>query len=127
MISTMTDWCSVMAGNANGVNKKLSDKVPELIITGGCPAHHIGNTIQAFVKTFDPDLKDALVNLAECVSGDKGRSLKQMNEFERVAREVVGKVPKKIRKFVPTRWRSLRHCAQDALEMELKARYKVII
>ena len=118
MISTMTDWCSVMAGSNTGANKRLSDKIPELIVTGGCPAHHIGNTIQAFVKTFDPDLKDALVNLSECVSGDKGRSLKQMNEFEKVSREIVGKEPKKIRKFVATRWRSIRHCAQDALEME---------
>ena len=114
----MTDWCSVMGGINNGVAKKLSDKIPELTSTGGCPAHHIGNTIQAMVRTFDPDLKDALVNLSECVSGDKGRSLKQMREFERVSREVVGKQPKKIRKFVPTRWRSIRHCAQDALEME---------
>ena len=69
-------------------------------------------------KAFDPDLKDALVNLSECIGGEKGRSLKQMHEFERIAKEVVGKSPGKIRKFVETRWRSIRHCAADALKEE---------
>ena len=41
-----------------------------------------------------------------------------MHEFERIAKEVVGKTPGKIRKFVETRWRSIRHCAADALKEE---------
>ena len=118
LISTSTDWCSVMGGGISGVNKRISDQVPQLLVTGGCPAHHIGNTIKAMVKAFDPDLKDALVNLSECIGGEKGRSLKQMHEFERIAKEVVGKTPGKIRKFVETRWRSIRHCAADALKEE---------
>ena len=118
MIGTMTDWCAVMSGSLTGVNKRLEDEIPQLFVSGGCPAHHLGNTIKAMVKIFDPDLKDALVNLSECVGGEKGRSLKQMKEFEKVSLEVVGKLPGKIRKFVDTRWRSIRHCAQDALKEE---------
>ena len=112
MISTMTDWCAVMGGGKTGVNKRLEDKVPQLLVTGGCPAHHVGNTIKAMVKAFDPDLKDALVNLSECVEGEKGRSLKQMHEFEKISSKVVGKKPGKIRKFVETRWRSIRQAPQ---------------
>ena len=114
LIGTMTDWCSVMSGGKSGVNKRLEDEVPELFVSGGCPAHHVGNTIKAMVKTFDPDLKDALVNLSECIGGEKGRSLKQKKEFEKVALEVVGRKPGVIRRFVETRWRSIRHCAGDA-------------
>ena len=115
MIGTMTDWCSVMSGSLSGVNKRLEDEVPELFVSGGCPAHHVGNTIKAMVKAFDPDMKDALVNLSECIGGEKGRSLKQKKEFEKVAVEVVGRKPGVIRRFVETRWRSIRHCAGDAL------------
>ena len=115
LVGTMTDWCSVMSGSQAGVNKKLEDVIPELFVSGGCPAHHIGNTIKAMVKVFDPDMKDALVNLTICIGGEKGNSLKQKREFERVCEEVVGRKPGVIRRFVETRWRSIRHCAGDAL------------
>ena len=118
MLGASTDWCSVMGGVETGVVKRMERKVPELLRTGGCNAHHVGNSIQAMVNMFDPDLKDALVNLAECIGGHKGRSLKQMNQYEKIAVEKVGLKPLKIRKFVPTRWRSIRHCAQDALKQE---------
>ena len=118
MLGASTDWCNVMGGVKTGVVTRMEEMVPELLRTGGCNAHHVSNAIQAMVNLFDPDLKDALVNLSECVGGHKGRSLKQMNAYQKIAVEEVGLKPLKIRKFVPTRWRSIRHCAQDALKQE---------
>jgi hypothetical protein len=44
----------------------------------------VGILIKAMVNTFDHDLKDALVNLIEQIGGEKGLSLKQNKEFEKV-------------------------------------------
>ena len=99
MISTMTDWCATMGGSKGGVNKLLKDEIPEMEIFGGDPSHHLSNTIQHLVRTFDPDMKEALVDLSECISGEKGRSLKQMRAYEATGQNDVGQVAGKNKKI----------------------------
>ena len=70
--------------------------------------------MQYATTDFDPDIKSALVDVYQDIGGAKGRGLKKKREFEKVAKEV-GVEPKPFKRFVSTRFRTLRLCIEPVL------------
>ena len=75
----------MMLGKKSGVIKRLQVEVPQLQATGSCNSNNLANTMQHAVTAFNPDMKQALVNLYFDLGGAKGKDLKKMNEFQNVA------------------------------------------
>ena len=114
LVDAATDGCSTMLGEKSGVIKRMKEEVPQLRSTGSCKSHNLSNTMQHATTAFDPDIKAALVDVHQDLGGAKGRGLKKKKEFEVVAREA-GIEPKPFKRFVSTRFRTLRMCIEPVL------------
>ena len=115
LIDVGMDGCSTMQGNKSGVITRLIKKVPQLVSTGSCNSHNCSNTMQHSTEVFDQDMKNALVDLHQDIGGAKGRGLKKKKEFESVCRSI-GFEPSPIKRFVSTRFRTLRYCIKPVLD-----------
>ena len=114
LIDVGMDGCSTMQGCKSGVITRLVEKVPQLVSTGSCNSHNCSNAMQHSTQAFDPDMKSALVDLHQDIGGAKGRGLKKKKEFE-AACISIGLSPEPIKRFVSTRFRTLRYCIKPVL------------
>ena len=114
LIDVGMDGCSTMQGHKSGVITRLVDRVPQLVPTGSCNSHNCSNTMQLSTQSFDPDMKSALVDIHQDLGGAKGHGLKKKKEFEAVCRSI-GLCPEPIKRFVSTRFRTLRYCIKPVL------------
>ena len=115
LIDVGMDGCSTMQGHKSGVIKRLMERVPQLVSTGSCNSHNCSNTMQHSTEAFDVDMKNALVDLHQDLGGAKGRGLKKKKEFEAVCKSI-GLDPVPIKRFVSTRFRTLRYCIKPVLD-----------
>ena len=114
LIDVGMDGCSTMQGKKSGVITRLLERVPQLISTGSCNSHNCSNTMQHSTEAFDPDMKNALVDIYQDLGGAKGKGLKKKKEFEGLCKSV-GLMPEPFKRFVSTRFRTLRYCIQPVL------------
>ena len=114
LIDVGMDGCLTMQGCNSGVITRLVEKVPQLVSTGSCNSHNCSNAMQHSTQAFDPDMKSALVDLHQDIGGAKGRGLKKKKEFE-AACISIGLSPEPIKRFVSTRFRTLRYCIKPVL------------
>ena len=114
LVDVGMDGCSTMQGHKSGVITRLVEKVPQLVSTGSCNSHNCSNAMQHSTQAFDPDMKSALVDLHQDLGGAKGRGLKKKKEFEAVCKSI-GLFPEPIKRFVSTRFRTLRYCIKPVL------------
>ena len=127
LIDVGMDGCSTMQGHKSGVITRLKEKVPQLVSTGSCNSHNCSNTMQHSTEAFDADMKNALVDIHQDLGGAKGRGLKKKKEFEAVCRSI-GLEPMPIKRFVSTRFRTLRYCIKPVLDnyLGIVAYYKSV-
>ena len=114
MVSLDLDGCSTMQGCKAGVITKMVEEVPELSSLGSSNAHNISNAMSHGVKACAPDIVEALVDIYQDLGGTKGKGLKKTNEFEGLAKEM-GIDTVAFKRFVSTRFRSLRTCISPVL------------
>lgn len=114
MVSLDLDGCSTMQGCKAGVITRMVDEVPELSSLGSSNAHNISNAMSHGVKACAPDIVEALVDLYQDLGGAKGKGLKKKKEFEGLAKEM-GIDIEAFKRFVSTRFRSLRTCIAPVL------------
>ena len=93
---------------------RLKEKVPQMEILGSSNAHHLSNTMMHAVTAADPDVQQGLTDLWYDIGGAKGKGLKKRNECMAVARSI-GVEFKPIKRFVSTRFRTLRICIHPVL------------
>ena len=115
MVDVGVDGCNTMIGEHSGVVKRFQDIVPQMPSTGSCSAHNLTNVMKHGVTSFDPDLKELLVDLYQDIGGSKGKGLKRMKDFQNSCYNR-GFIPKPILRFVDTRFRSFRTCTEPVLE-----------
>lgn len=63
MIHVETDSCPAMRGVRNGVIKKLKESMEYISDLGGCPDHHIANSLKYAMLSFDQELKTLFVDV----------------------------------------------------------------
>ena len=114
LIDVGMDGCATMQGHKTGVITRLVENVPQLVSTGSCNSHNCSNTMQHSTEAFDADMKSALVDIHQDLGGAKGRGLKKKKEFEAVCKSI-GLEPEPIKRFVSTRFRTLRYCIKPVL------------
>ena len=105
-----------MQGCKSGVITRMIKEVPELSSLGSSNAHNLSNAMMHGVTAAFPDVKEALVDLYQDLGGAKGRGLKKKKEFEELAWDMGVKVTA-FKRFVSTRFRTLRTCIGPALAM----------
>lgn len=114
MISVDMDGCSTMQGCKSGVMTRLMKEVPQLSSMGSSNSHNLSNAMMHGVTKADPDMKEALVDLYYDIGGAKGKGLKKQKECLKVAEEM-GHNFSPIKRFVSTRFRTLRYCIEPVL------------
>ena len=114
-IDVATDGCNTMTGEKSGVITRISKKFEGIYFTGSCGAHNASNTMQHATESFDGDLKMALVDIYFDIGGAPGKGTKRMKEFKSLCKER-GHIPKQFKKFISTRFRSLRTCIGPVLD-----------
>ena len=82
MIDVGMDGCSTMQGHKSGVITRMVEDVEELQSTGSYKAHNLSNVMTHATEAFDPDVKDALVDVYIDLGGAKGYGLKKKKNFE---------------------------------------------
>lgn len=115
MITADLDGCNTMQGCHAGVITLLQKEVPQLSSLGSSTAHNLSNAMMHAVTASAPDIKEVLVDLYMDVGGAKGKGLKKKKEFEAVGRSI-GIDVKPIKRFVSTRFRTLRTCIEPVLD-----------
>jgi hypothetical protein len=115
MTTADTDGCAVMLGCRTGVMTQLKERVPQLQSLGSSNAHNLANSMMHAVTSFDPDMAQALVDLHQDIGGAKGRGLKRQKECKDVAKNI-GCEFQPIKRFVSTRFRTLRNCIMPVLK-----------
>lgn len=125
MITADVDGCNTMQGHKTGVMTRLKEQIPQLESLGSSNAHNISNAMMHGVTECEPDMKEALVDLYQDIGGAKGKGLKKQKECKAVAK-ALGIKFKPIKRFVSTRFRSLRTCIEPVLHnyLALVAYYK---
>lgn len=114
MVSLDLDGCSTMQGCKTGVITRMEEEVHQLSSLGSSNAHNICNAMSHGVTACAPDVKEALVDLYMDLGGAKGKGLKKKKAFERLARSM-GISIMTFKRFVQTRFRSLRTCIEPVL------------
>ena len=117
MLSLDLEGCSTMQGCMLGVITRMVREVPELSSLGSSNAHDLSNAMMHGVTAAFPDFNEALVDLYQDLGGAKGRGLKK-KQFEELALAMGVKVTA-FKRFVSTRFRTLRTCIGPALAMFL--------
>ena len=115
IIDAATDGCPTMIGTKSGFITRLGKEIQGIHFTGSCGAHNVSNTMQHATESFDADLKMALVDIYFDIGGAPGKGLKRMKEFKSLCKER-GHIPKPFKKFISTRFRSLRTCIGPVLD-----------
>ena len=114
MISGDFDGCSTMQGCRTGVITQLKQQVPQLESLGSSTTHNLANAMMHAVTASDPDMKQAMVDIFMDIGGAKGKGTKKMKECQEMARKI-GVEFSPIKKFVSTRFRTLRICIKPVL------------
>ena len=118
LIAPMSDGCATMEGKKSGVKVRLSKEVDDMKDLGACNGHHISNAMKWGVRVFDeesnPEVEDVLVDLFEDIGGSKGKGTKKMKEFIQTCK-AIGLHPRKIKKFINTRYRIYRSCLEPVI------------
>ena len=78
MVDVGVDGCNTMIGERSGVVKRFQEIVPQMPSTGSCSAHNLANVMKHGVTSFDPDLKELLVDLYQDIGGSKGKGLNSL-------------------------------------------------
>ena len=115
MIDVGMDGCSTMQGHKSGVITRMVEDVEELQSTGSCKAHNLSNVMKHATEAFDPDVKDALVDVYIDLGGAKGYGLKKKKNFESLCSRL-GFKPYTFKRFVDTRFRTHRACIEPVLK-----------
>ena len=64
LLATLMDWCNVIQGSKNGLEKQIKEKLqPNLLDIDGYSCHHIHNVAKKFTKHFDAHLELLFINI----------------------------------------------------------------
>ena len=114
MIAVSTDGCPTMLGSRTGVIKRIQEQVEQCHNTGSCNCHHLCNTMKYACEAFNNDVKMACVNIWYDLGGAESYGLKRARQFKDSCK-MIGFDPKPFKRFVDTRFRTIRNCIEPIL------------
>ena len=114
VISLVTDGAGNMRGCDNGLSSRMEEQMP-YILTIHCTAHVLSLILERATTAVFGDM----VELIKSISNTFAFSNQKKELFNEIQSELDLK-PRKILRYVPTRWLSLGHCVTRTLE-EYKA------